>query len=105
MALGCFVGRKSIHYCAQVFRPRTRATEGLLSSRCHTAKQAVLATKYMIEWPEWWNWELELSQHLLKRMVDRQFNEVDLREMLEQATDYRPNHEQGRWAIESGHEG
>ena len=59
----------------------------------------------MIEWPEWWNWELELSQHLLKRMVDRQFNEVDLREMLEQATAYRPNHEQGRWAIETRHAG
>jgi hypothetical protein len=59
----------------------------------------------MIEWPEWWNWELELSQHLLKRMVDRQFNEVDLREMLEHATVYRLNHEQGRWAIETRHAG
>jgi hypothetical protein len=57
----------------------------------------------MIEWPEWWDWELELSQHLLKRMVDRQFNEVDLREMLEQATAHRPNHEPGRWAIETRH--
>ena len=59
----------------------------------------------MIEWPEWWNWELELSQHLLKRMVDRQFNEVDLREMLEQATGYHQNHEEGRWAIETCHAG
>jgi len=59
----------------------------------------------MIQWPEWWNWELELSQHLFKRMLDRQFNEVDLREMLEQATVFRPNHEQGRWAIETRHRG
>jgi hypothetical protein len=59
----------------------------------------------MIEWPDWWNWELEFSQHLLKRMVDRQFNEVELREMLEQAVSYRPNHEQGRWAIETRHSG
>ena len=57
----------------------------------------------MIEWPEWWKWDLEFSQHLLKRMVDRQFNEVDLRVMLEQATAYRHNHEEGRWAIETRH--
>jgi hypothetical protein len=59
----------------------------------------------MIEWPEWWDWELELSQHLLKRMVDRQFNEVDLRGMLEQAAGYHQNHEEGRWAIETHHAG
>lgn len=57
----------------------------------------------MVEWPEWWEWELELSQHLLKRMVDRQFNEIDLRDMLDRATAYRPNHEEGRWAIETRH--
>ena len=22
-------------------------------------------------WPDWWDWELELSPHLLKRMTDR----------------------------------
>jgi hypothetical protein len=57
----------------------------------------------MIEWPEWWDWELEFSQHLLKPIVDRQFNEVDLRAMLEQATNYHRNHEEGRWAIETRH--
>ena len=57
----------------------------------------------MIEWPEWWNWELEFSQHLFKRMVDRQFSEVELREMLEHAKAYRPNHEQARWVIETRH--
>jgi hypothetical protein len=51
----------------------------------------------MIEWPHWWHWELELSQHLLKRMIDRGFNEVDLREMLEDATGFQ--HEPGRFAI------
>jgi len=35
-------------------------------------------------WPEWWDWELELSPHLLKRMLDRGFTESDLRRMLEQ---------------------
>jgi hypothetical protein len=57
----------------------------------------------MIEWPEWWVWELEFTQHLLKRMVDRRFTEVDLREMLEHATGYHRNHEEGRWGIETRH--
>ena len=35
--------------------------------------------------PAWWNWELELTLHVLKRMEDRDFNEVDLRMMLEHA--------------------
>ena len=38
--------------------------------------------------PEWWEWELEISTHCLKRMHDRQFNEADLRMMLEDATDW-----------------
>jgi len=37
--------------------------------------------------PEWWDWEPELSPHLEKRMADRDFNEIDLRSMLENAKD------------------
>jgi hypothetical protein len=36
-----------------------------------------------MDWPEWWTWELELSPHLLRRMLDRGFSEVDLRIMME----------------------
>jgi hypothetical protein len=36
-------------------------------------------------------------------MVDRSFNEADLREMLENATGYRPDDEPGRWLIETSH--
>lgn len=39
-------------------------------------------------WPEWWNWELEFTPHLEKRMSDREFGEIDLRIMLENASDY-----------------
>ena len=53
------------------------------------------------EWPEWWGWELELSPHLLKRMVDRRFTEVDLRRMLERATRDREDIVGGRWAIDT----
>ncbi len=37
------------------------------------------------DFPEWWDWPLELSPHVLKRMVDRGFSEADLRTMLEDA--------------------
>lgn len=57
------------------------------------------------EWPEWWDWELDLSlPHLLKRMVDRKFSESDLRTMLDDAQGYRRDHEEGRYAIETRHE-
>lgn len=29
--------------------------------------------------PDWWDWQLDLTPHLLKRMDDRDFNELDLR--------------------------
>jgi hypothetical protein len=54
------------------------------------------------QWPDWWYWELDCSNpHLLKRMSDRSFNEVDLREMLEIATGFRPDEQAGRWVIVS----
>jgi hypothetical protein len=59
----------------------------------------------MIEWPEWWDWDLELSPHLLKRMIDRGFNEADLRLMMEQATGYHEDYEEGRWVIVATHAG
>ncbi len=58
----------------------------------------------MPQQPEWWSWELELSPHLLKRMVDRQFNEVDVRTMLEIGTHVREDVEPGRWIVETSHE-
>lgn len=54
-------------------------------------------------WPPWLNWELELSAHLLKRMVDRGFTEVDLRRMLEHATRHRRGLVPGRWLVLARH--
>jgi len=51
------------------------------------------------EWPDWWQWELELRPHLLKRMLDRGFNEIDLRQMLDNATGYRPSATAGRYVV------
>lgn len=58
----------------------------------------------MPTWPDWWSWELELSAHLLKRMIDRQFNEADLRQMLQDASALTRNHEPGRWVIVTKHQ-
>ena len=54
-------------------------------------------------WPPWWEWELELSPHVWKRMEDRGFNEVELRDMLERAEDYREDVVEGRWVVSTSH--
>jgi hypothetical protein len=51
------------------------------------------------QWPQWWDWELELSPPLFKRMVDRGFTEMELRTMLEHARGYRPDIVAGRWVV------
>ncbi len=53
----------------------------------------------MPTWPDWWEWTLEFSPHLLKRMVDRNFNETDLRDMLDIASGYEIDAEPGRYRI------
>lgn len=40
--------------------------------------------------PGWWVWDLELTPHVLKRMEDRGFTEVDLRRMIDDARDLKP---------------
>jgi hypothetical protein len=48
---------------------------------------------------------LELSPHLLKRMDDRRFTEIDLRRMLERASSYREDVVDDRWVIGTKHRG
>ena len=55
-------------------------------------------------WSEWWDWDIEFTPHLLKRMEDRNFDEVDLREMLNRSKSYKSNIVEGRWVIETQHE-
>lgn len=55
------------------------------------------------DWPAWWEWELELTSHLLKRIVDRGFSEIDLRSMMEAAMRLREDEEPGRWIVETSH--
>ncbi len=60
----------------------------------------------MGNWPNWWDWELDVElPHLQKRMNDRNFSEADLRQMMEDATEYRDDHEPGRYQIHTRHGG
>jgi hypothetical protein len=58
-----------------------------------------------VHWPDWWDWEIELTPHLLKRMIDRGFNEVDLRQMLDKSTGIRKSAVEGRYVIFSPFQG
>ena len=57
----------------------------------------------MPAWPTWWEWELELSSHLFKRMADRDFSELDVRQMLSTASGLRQDIVADRWVIETRH--
>lgn len=57
----------------------------------------------MPNWPEWWEWELEITAYLEKRMLDREFSELDLRAMLEKATGYQSDVVEGRWIVHTKH--
>ena len=50
-------------------------------------------------WQEWWEWPLELSTHLMRRMEDRSFSETDLRDMLEAATGFSNDVCLGRFLV------
>jgi hypothetical protein len=57
------------------------------------------------EWPEWWEWELDLGlDHLREQMIRRGFGELELREMLEFATGFREDEEFGRWLVETAYD-
>lgn len=51
--------------------------------------------------PGWWEWELELTPHVEKRMEDRGFTEVELRDMLERASGFRADVVDGRFVVET----
>jgi hypothetical protein len=57
----------------------------------------------MPTWPIWWEWEVELSSHVFKRMADRDFSEIELRHMLSSASGFRTDVVLGRWIIETRH--
>jgi hypothetical protein len=59
----------------------------------------------MSAWPDWWSWEIELLPHVRQRMLDRGFTEVELRVMIEDATDISPDDFPGRWVAKTSQGG
>lgn len=53
--------------------------------------------------PHWWHWEVVLSSHVERRMERRDFNEVELRRMLEHGERVRRDHVEGRFAVHARH--
>ena len=58
-----------------------------------------------MNWPEWWSWELVLSRHLLRRMVEREFNEIEIRTMVNDAAGVTYESDTGHWCVETSHQG
>jgi hypothetical protein len=53
----------------------------------------------MTKRPDWWEWELELSSHVLKRIRDRAISEIDLRQMMEMGKGLRRDDDSGRCIV------
>ena len=47
--------------------------------------------------PSWWHWDLELNPHVLTRMEERDFTEVELRGMLSRTSRLARDVVPGRW--------
>jgi hypothetical protein len=53
--------------------------------------------------PFWWEWPLEISTHVQRRMGRRDFDELDVRKMFEHAERVERDHVEGRYAVVSRH--
>ena len=58
-----------------------------------------------MERPDWWDWELVFTPHVESRMEERGFSEVELRSMLDSATEVVPGTRAGRWMVRTRHAG
>ena len=56
-----------------------------------------------MNWPHWWKWQIEVTPHIEKRMEQRGFTLIDLRQMLQDARGLRQDKFEGRWIIETRH--
>ena len=57
-----------------------------------------------MNWPQWWEWEIEVTPHIEKRMEQRGFTQIDLRQMLQDARGLRQDKFEGRWIIVTRHQ-
>ena len=52
-----------------------------------------------------WDWELAFTAHVESRMEERLFSDVELRVMLDDATDLKPSARPGRWIVHTRYGG
>jgi len=92
-----------VRFGSRVFRAGDLMTNVMREQgRAEPARLAEFAgQKTGPSFPDWWEWELEFTPHLEKRMSDRDFTEVDLREMLEHARGYHPDVVEDRFLVET----
>ena len=53
----------------------------------------------MTEWPNWWNYGLVFSPHAIERMEERGVSEIDVRAMLDDATEFRESSAPSRFFV------
>ncbi len=58
-----------------------------------------------MERPEWWEWDLAFTAHVESRMEERALSEVELRAMLDAATELLPSLRRGRWIAHARYAG
>ena len=58
-----------------------------------------------MNFPSWWEWELGFTAHVEGRMAERGFSEIELRTMLDNASELIPARHSGRWIIYTRHTG
>lgn len=55
-----------------------------------------------MELPDWWDWELAYTEHVVSRMEERGVSDVELRTMLRSPISVQPGRH-GRWQVETRH--
>jgi len=55
--------------------------------------------------PDWWAWELAFTPHIERRMEERDVTELDLRSMLDGASEVRSRGVEGRFEVKTRHAG
>jgi hypothetical protein len=53
------------------------------------------------QWPEWWEWELELRPYTYKRLKERDCTDIEQTAYDGNATTYEAAKIEGRWVVET----
>jgi len=76
-------GRKLLVYIGDLKRvlEKNHPRESSIEERSNLLESRTAMAKRKRVWPEWWQWELDISDHANEYMPVREFTEIDLRRM------------------------